>query len=536
MYTEHFGLTEAPFSIAPNPQYLFMSRRHKDALAHLLYGIQSGGGFVLLTGEVGTGKTTLCRCLLEQIPEDVETAFVLNPLAGRGRALLATICDEFGISYANKASLKKLVDLLNAYLMETHSNHRKAVLIIDEAQNLSFELLEQLRLLTNLETNERKLLQIILLGQPELLEMLEDRRLRQLSQRIVARFHLEALNSSETEAYIVHRLAIAHGEPELFKRSAIKKIYRISAGIPRIINLICDRALLGTYAEHKRQVTPRIIRRAANEVLGPRGYHPKPIWIAAVVTALLLIAAGAWTQRPAGVASPGITEIETSEPALATATPSAAISTTQTPPVPLLETARLNIRGHASPSEAYPDLFALWGTSFEDKSANPCDLAAVIGLGCLEKDATLQELRKLNRPVVVQLNNEYFTLASMLDDTLTVIAGSDQFDLTPHEFESNYNGMAQMLWRMPPAYEAPIKKNDRGPAVDWLVTQLALIEGRSPPLQTGFTFDNSLEEKVRDFQKRAGLSPDGIVGSITWIHLNDVETMSIPTLSSRDQE
>ena len=253
MYTEHFGLTEAPFSIAPNPQYLFMSRRHKDALAHLLYGIQSGGGFVLLTGEVGTGKTTLCRCLLEQIPEDVETAFVLNPLAGRGRALLATICDEFGISYANKASLKKLVDLLNAYLMETHSNHRKAVLIIDEAQNLSFELLEQLRLLTNLETNERKLLQIILLGQPELLEMLEDRQLRQLSQRIVARFHLEALNSSETEAYIVHRLAIAHGEPELFKRSAIKKIYRISAGIPRIINLICDRALLGTYAEHKRQ-------------------------------------------------------------------------------------------------------------------------------------------------------------------------------------------------------------------------------------------------------------------------------------------
>lgn len=335
MYTEHFGLTEAPFSIAPNPQYLFMSRRHKDALAHLLYGIQSGGGFVLLTGEVGTGKTTLCRCLLEQIPEDVETAFVLNPLAGRGRALLATICDEFGISYANKASLKKLVDLLNAYLMETHSNHRKAVLIIDEAQNLSFELLEQLRLLTNLETNERKLLQIILLGQPELLEMLEDRRLRQLSQRIVARFHLEALNSSETEAYIVHRLAIAHGEPELFKRSAIKKIYRISAGIPRIINLICDRALLGTYAEHKRQVTPRIIRRAANEVLGPRGYHPKPIWIAAVVTALLLIAAGAWTQRPAGVASPGITEIETSEPALATATPLCGnIHDTDTPGTP----------------------------------------------------------------------------------------------------------------------------------------------------------------------------------------------------------
>ncbi|MBT4616328.1 MAG: AAA family ATPase, partial [Gammaproteobacteria bacterium] len=237
MYTQHFGLTEAPFSIAPNPRYLFMSRRHRDALAHLLFGVQSDGGFVLLTGEVGTGKTTLCRCLLEQIPNDVEIAFVLNPFAGSGRALLATICSEFGIKYPAKTSLKMLVDRLNTFLMDSHSNHRKAVLIIDEAQNLSYELLEQLRLLTNLETNERKLLQIILLGQPELLEMLEDRSLRQLSQRIIARFHLSALDSNETEAYITHRLAIAHGQPEPFTRSAMKSVYRISTGIPRVINL-----------------------------------------------------------------------------------------------------------------------------------------------------------------------------------------------------------------------------------------------------------------------------------------------------------
>ena len=304
MYTEHFGFTEAPFSIAPNPRYLFMSRRHRDALAHLLFGVQSDGGFVLLTGEVGTGKTTLCRCLLEQIPNDVETAFVLNPLAGKGRALMATICSEFGIKYPAKASLKMLVDRLNTYLMESHSNHRKAVLIIDEAQNLSYELLEQLRLLTNLETNERKLLQIILLGQPELLEMLEDRRLRQLNQRIIARFHLDALDSNETKAYITHRLAIAHGQPELFTRSAMKRVYRISAGIPRVINLICDRALLGTYAEHKQQVTPRIISRAADEVLGNRRPSAKPIRIVAIAAAVLLTIIAVWTFLPKEVVTP----------------------------------------------------------------------------------------------------------------------------------------------------------------------------------------------------------------------------------------
>jgi len=525
MYTEHFGLTEAPFSIAPNPRYLFMSRRHRDALAHLLFGVQSDGGFVLLTGEVGTGKTTLCRCLLEQIPNDVDTAFVLNPLAGKGRALMATICSEFGIKYPAKASLKMLVDRLNTYLMESHSNHRKAVLIIDEAQNLSYELLEQLRLLTNLETNERKLLQIILLGQPELLEMLEDRRLRQLNQRIIARFHLGALDSNETEAYITHRLAIAHGQPELFTRSAMKRVYRISTGIPRVINLICDRALLGTYAEHKQQVTPRIISRAADEVLGNRRPGAKPIWIVAAAVLLTIIAV--WTLRPTEVATPRVTEITTSEPALATT------STAQTPTVPV--PAKLNIRGHASASDAYHDLFALWGTSFDDKASNPCELATAIGLRCLESIATLPELRELDRPVIVQLNTEYFTLAQILDGTLTVIAGSAQLSLTQAEFESNYNGTAQMLWRTPPAYQGPLKKNDRGATVDWLVTQLDLTEGHSPPIQAGFTFNDSLEERVRDFQRRAGLSPNGIVDPVTWIHLNDVEALSIPTLYSRDQ-
>jgi general secretion pathway protein A len=241
----------------------------------------------------------------------------------------------------------------------------------------------------------------------------------------------------------------------------------------------------------------------------------------------LLIIIGVWPLLPTEVVTPHVTEIATSEPASATT------STAQTPPVPV--PAKLSIRGHASASDAYHDLFALWGTSFDDKASNPCELATAIGLRCLESIATLPELRELDRPVIVQLNTEYFTLAQILDGTLTVIAGSDQLNLTQAEFESNYNGIAQMLWRMPPAYQAPLKKNDRGATVDWLVRQLDMIEGHSPPIQAGFTFNDSLEERVRDFQRRAGLSPNGIVDPVTWIHLNDVEAMSIPTLYSRDQ-
>jgi general secretion pathway protein A len=439
---------------------------------------------------------------------------------------LSTICDEFGISYPDAASLKILVDQLNAYLLDSHSKHRKPVLIIDEAQNLSYELLEQLRLLTNLETNERKLLQIILLGQPELLEMLEDKSLRQLSQRITARFHLDALDSNETEAYILHRLAVARGAPELFTRSATKKVHRISAGIPRVINLICDRALLVTLAEHKRQVTPRIINRAADEVLGTRRHETKPIRIAAVTTALMIII-GAWMLFSKEMVTPAATNIKTSEHSpLVTLTQ-------QTLSDPL--TAEPSIRGHASISLAYHDLFALWGTSFEDKASNPCALATAIGLSCLESTFTLSGLRTLDRPVIIKLKTGYFTLTQITDDALTVIAGSDQFELTQAEFESNYNGIAQMLWRMPPAYNAPIKKSDSGAAVDWLVVQLTITEGHSPPLQTGFIFNDSLEKRVRAFQTRVGLPPNGIVGPFTWIHLNDEEAMNIPTLHSRDQ-
>ena len=248
MYTDCFKLSEPPFSLTPDPRFLYMSERHREGLAHLFYGVQQPGGFVQLTGDIGSGKTTLCRCLVKQLPPGTDIALILNPRL-TVIELLATVCDELGISYPSEAaSIKVLIDALNQRLLESHARSRRTVLIIDEAQNLNEDVLEQIRLLTNLETSKEKLLQIILIGQPELLSLLKRKNLRQLAQRITARYHLLALSRSETYAYIQHRLLVAGRRDPLFTRRAMHCVYRLSGGMPRAINIICDRALLGAYA------------------------------------------------------------------------------------------------------------------------------------------------------------------------------------------------------------------------------------------------------------------------------------------------
>lgn len=275
MYAAYFGLKQAPFSIAPDPRYLFMSERHREALAHLLYGVGGGGGFVLLTGEIGAGKTTVCRCFLEQIPRRCNVAYIFNPKLNAAE-LLQAICDEFRIpvppNASGQASMKAHVDALNEYLLKTHAVGQNNVLIIDEAQNLSPEVLEQLRLLTNLETSERKLLQIILIGQPELRQMLAQPELEQLAQRVIARFHLDALSEDETAQYIQHRLSTAGlRRGTLFDGKALRRIHQITKGVPRRINLLCDRALLGAFTENKSRVDRHIVDKAAAEVF--EGQH-----------------------------------------------------------------------------------------------------------------------------------------------------------------------------------------------------------------------------------------------------------------------
>lgn len=271
MYREYFGLKETPFSISPDPHYFYISEGHREALAHLMYGIRIDGGFVLLTGEVGTGKTMICRCLLEQVPENCEIAFILNPKVS-SLEFLAAICDEFGVPYPEgTGSIKELVDRLSDFLLGVHEKRRRAILIIEEAQNLTVEVLEQVRLLTNLETSKRKLLQIIMLGQPELREMLAKPELRQLSQRITARYHLGPLSKKEIPSYVGHRLSVAGwARGELFPRPVTKTLCRLTGGVPRLLNIVCDRALLGTYIEGKDRIDKQTLVRAAREVSGKK--------------------------------------------------------------------------------------------------------------------------------------------------------------------------------------------------------------------------------------------------------------------------
>lgn len=279
MYNEFFGLKESPFSIAPDPRYLFMSERHREALAHLLYGLGGGGGFVLLTGEIGAGKTTVCRCFLEQIPGNCNVAYIFNPKL-TVLELLRAILDEFHVDYPKErnsdATVTDYVAPLNQFLLDAHAQGRNNVLIIDEAQNLSAEVIEQLRLLTNLETSERKLLQIVLIGQPELRTMLARPDMEQLAQRVIARFHLPALSETETTHYISHRLAVAGRVAEVpFDKAAVQRIHKLSRGVPRRINLLCDRALLGAYATGKASIGRAIVDKAAHEVFDDE-YLPSP--------------------------------------------------------------------------------------------------------------------------------------------------------------------------------------------------------------------------------------------------------------------
>jgi len=283
MYAAHFGLAQDPFSIAPDPRYLFMSERHREALAHLLYGVNGGGGFVLLSGEIGTGKTTVCRCFLEQIPPQCNVAYIFNPKL-TVLELLRTVCDEFHVAVPEAAATAKdFIDPLNAFLLRTHAAGQNNVLIIDEAQNLSADVLEQLRLLTNLETNERKLLQIVLIGQPELRTLLAQPELEQLAQRVIARFHLEALSRDETAQYIAHRMAVAgHTGALPFDARALARIHQLARGVPRRINLLCGRALLGAYAHGLGTVTRAVVDKAATEVFGQGddAHRPPPRWLA----------------------------------------------------------------------------------------------------------------------------------------------------------------------------------------------------------------------------------------------------------------
>jgi general secretion pathway protein A len=542
MYHSYFGLAEAPFSIAPDPRYLYMSRHHQEALAHLLYGVNGDGGFVLLTGEVGTGKTTICRCLLEQIPDSCDVAYIFNPRL-TVEELLSTICVEFGIACPpGNTSIKVFVDCINAFLLDAHAKGRHTVLIIDEAQNLSADVLEQMRLLTNLETNQRKLLQIILLGQPELAAMLERPELRQLAQRIVARYHLGPLTRQEVAAYVRHRFEVSGAQRQLFPTALMGRLYRLSGGVPRVINVLCDRALLGAYVQSKERIDRATLAQAAREV-----FHQPPArrgsMFRALAAVLILLAGGALVmavyQREQKDARTTVVP-QTDAKGAAPATPTKAADQTNDakPAVALPDTLQwpADMPRARSKAMAYASLFHAWGADY--RGSGECQQAESLGLRCRTSRGGLADLRQLNRPAVLQMRDDhgrefYATLTALDDKSATFAVGAETRPVAINALATQWSGHYTLLWRMPPGARENIRPGERGPAVDWLSRQLALLQGRAAETIKDPAFDDTLARHVRQFQLAQGLVPDGAVGPQTLMHLSNIADQTAPKLFSR---
>lgn len=551
MYTNYFKLSEPPFSLTPDPRYLFMSERHREGLAHLLYGVQQPGGFVQLTGEIGSGKTTLCRCLIRQLPPDTEVALILNPRLTVVE-LLATVCDELRIPYpAHTESIKIFIDALNQRLLEMHAQHRRPVLIIDEAQNLHSDVLEQIRLLTNLETAQEKLLQIILIGQPELLTLLGSSKLKQLSQRITARYHLDPLSRTETGAYIQHRLRVAGRLDPLFTRGALRCIYRLSGGVPRIINILCDRALLGAYAQDKRQITAGIIRQASRETSGqiPRYRRRRVAWAAGIAAAILLALGGAFMLNPKAVASgsvlqsvagwlrpfrgnsamrshgegaPSISAAAPESPAhpmgAAPAKGSAPGSRRQSSLVAMLS------ESGANDAASFASLYALWEAKVPSDAANlDCQSGAAEGFECLSQSGNWPKLRRYNLPAILDLvlpngSRRRVALVGLNQDTATLVIRNRRHLFPILEIDQVWEGSFILLWK-PPFAERPLSMGARGDGVRWVRNVLDRLDGQTSGSDNPEVYDEGLRQKVLAFQKRMSLVPDGFVGTETLARL-----------------
>jgi len=561
MYSQHFGLTQDPFSITPDPRYLFMSERHREALAHLLYGVAgsdrassgTGGGFVLLTGDIGTGKTTICRCFLEQIPTGCHVAYIFNPKL-TVTELLQSICEEFHIPVASQSlqppTVKAYIDALNAFLLESHANGQSCVLIIDEAQNLQADVLEQLRLLTNLETSERKLLQIVLIGQPELRSMLERPELEQLAQRVIARFHLDALSEAETEHYIAHRLAVAGHHGVLpFEPAALKRVHQLARGVPRRINLLCGRSLLGAWANGLHQVSRAVVDQAAAEVFGTT--PPAPGWAGLTPRTLALggacLLAGAaltglalWParqarpQQPASLAAAAVKD-SASRPTNQPASPAASAARTIEPPEALLPRLSGDMR------VAWRELATVWHMPVESGS-DPCQTAAAQPLQCYRTtNLTVPTLLQLGRPGILTLQAEgaapvHALLVGLGAQTATLQIAGQSHTVGLIALGRLWHGDFATYWKAPTGYGPVARGGSSGAAIQELSSRLDQLDGLAPRRAASaldakpLVLDEALKARVRAFQRTAGLKADGQPGPLTLMQLEAAVGATAPRL------
>ena len=527
MYHSHFGLSESPFSIAVNPRYLFMSARHRDALAHLLYGVGSGGGFILLTGEVGTGKTTINRALLAQLPDNVDLAIILNP-ALSAIELLAAVCDEFAIEYsAEGSSLKALTDALHRFLLSNFQRGRKTVLMIDEAQHLDFEVLEQIRLLTNLETDEEKLLQIILIGQPELAAKLARPELRQLNQRITARYNLEPLNEQETGAYIRHRLSVAGLPPghDVFSSAAIHEVHKQTGGVPRLINLVCERVLLGAYGKDQNRVSRGLVRTAAREALGSSEQSAgTPIRWAGIIgsTALIGLAVILTVMRMTDQRAP----LEQENPGKPEA---AVIETTVEERSDAVGVPAFHLEN------AVADRW-LWQLTLDDPVRDGfCLGSGVSSIRCVrERGETWDELVSLYRPLVLDTRTpEKFSSSVLIvgfsDRSAWTLSALGVKKISLMQLARDWTGSYRYLWQAPPEWTGSIGIGDSGPAVASVAELFADLDGQGVAITTD-AFTPLLEARVKLFQRSLGLVEDGFVTTKLLLALENKVKPGLPLI------
>ena len=503
MYLEHFELKEAPFSITPDPRFVYLTAQHRDALAHLLFGITQGGGggFVQLTGEVGTGKTTLCRLLMAQVPENVRIALVLNPMQ-QPIELLRTICDELRILLPKRnSSIKFLTDALTRYLLESYAAGLRVVLIIDEAQNLSFEALEQVRLLTNLETPTQKLLQIILLGQPELRDLLAQEQLRQLAQRITARFHLAPLTPDETACYIEHRLAVAGRKKPLFSQDALRELHRRTQGYPRAINVVADRALLGGYARTQSVIEASMVKLAADEVGGPLKQQSRA-WLApGMIVAILAIGVLVYTLSDRfTVVAPQPQTLDTSQADSRARTPSAARPLWFEEPEPVVRI-----------------VAGWWGLESEDEAVRCSDSGSASVL-CARLRLNVALLRDLDRPLVLELRGQgarhWLGLRGLTDQTASLAGQTQPVEHPWQTVEKEWFGDVILVSPRPDSYDASLLAvGATGPVVELVHSALSVFDD-TIALDPG-RYGEDTAERIRRLQSHYGLRDDGLVGPAT---------------------
>ena len=556
MYESFFALKEKPFALTPNPRFLFLSKTHNEVYAHLIYGIESRAGFVEVTGEVGTGKTTILRTLLSHLDEDkYRVSFIFNPKL-TAFELLRNINREFGVADDGPSSAD-LIQVLNEFLLAENQEGRTPILVIDEAQNLSGEVLEQIRLLSNLETEEDKLIQVILVGQPELRHHLSDHSLRQLNQRIAVRYQLRPLNSEETTSYILHRLNIA-GRPDgnVFTKSALKKIFQCSGGVPRRINLICDRALLTAYSEERGIVSPRDVKQAVAELAGmgegSQRASQAPLNAIAVVIVLLFVLAGFYWLEPFGKSSVDSTAVQIENQTASVSSQPASVSNqpATVPNQPVSDSSQPKAPPSTKTATLQPDsliascnaVLSQWGVPLLDSNVSPAGFDfdhefTTRGFELVHLAGNFDEMRIFNVPLLLPLSEEqgggYLAVLGQTAADSWSVAPAYQGRETLSSAELNNLGirMALVPWVDFASIGYVAVPGIRGDKVRRLQFLLGLTGCVSIP--TNGRYDASSIGCVKDFQREHGLVVDGLVGPRTLMLLYQVAgSYDIPRLKT----